>query len=172
MDIFLLILEVSGWIIASCFLWSIIEYIAHRWVQHSKTFNWIFSRIWESHMLLHHGRFYETFDADDDLASSHVGTELSGTFNVMGSFFIWLPLWFFSPMGAIIFICIAFFHGIVWTNLHIEMHRPEGRWFTHNPYYRYIRNHHKVHHEHMQYNYNAVFPPFADWLFGTLWNKK
>jgi hypothetical protein len=64
--------------------------------------------------------------------------------------------------------CVLYFAGYEYT--HYLMHVPRGHFVERFQWFRFIREHHRLHHEHMRYNYN-VFIPLADACLGTLITK-
>ncbi|HEU4753154.1 MAG TPA: sterol desaturase family protein [Armatimonadota bacterium] len=61
--------------------------------------------------------------------------------------------------------CVVYFAGYEYT--HYVMHVPRNRRMERWRWFRYIREHHRLHHQHMRCNYN-VFVPLADACLGTL----
>src|SRR4051812_39032935 len=61
--------------------------------------------------------------------------------------------------------CALYFAGYEYT--HFAMHAPRQRWFEKFGWFRFMRDHHRLHHEKMRCNYN-VFVPLADLCLGTL----
>jgi fatty acid hydroxylase family protein len=61
--------------------------------------------------------------------------------------------------------CTLYFAGYEYT--HYLMHVPSGHLVERFRWFRFTRNHHRLHHKHIQCNYN-VFIPLADFCLGTL----
>jgi sterol desaturase/sphingolipid hydroxylase (fatty acid hydroxylase superfamily) len=57
-------------------------------------------------------------------------------------------------------------HHWIWNKIHLEMHKPEHRSFSQWPVYKFLAQYHYLHHQHMDKNFNVVFP-FADYILGT-----
>ncbi|MGV3722306.1 MAG: sterol desaturase family protein [Actinomycetota bacterium] len=64
--------------------------------------------------------------------------------------------------------CVLYFAGYEYT--HYLMHVPRGHFVERFGWFRFIREHHRLHHQHARYNYN-VFIPLADACLGTLITK-
>lgn len=160
-------------IFSSYMLWSLIEYIVHRWPMHelwfAKTFH--FMDVFESHVILHHNRFYKkSFERSEDRAAKYVSMDLSACVNVLGTFFIWMPMWFIWPTFVFPFLFWGVIQAVVWSAIHREMHEPSGAWYSKNFLYRFLRNNHELHHKYPNYNFCAALPGM-DWIFGTYRNK-
>jgi hypothetical protein len=117
--------------------------------------------------MFHHGRFYKNFAGDSDPVAKYVGVDQGSLFNITGTAWVWLPMWFVWPAGAVAVFCGGLVHAFLWTAVHREMHEPHLRWFRNTRYFRYVEAYHRYHHEHPGRNFNALFPPLGDWLFGT-----
>ena len=61
--------------------------------------------------------------------------------------------------------CIAYFSGYEYT--HYLMHVPKGHYVERYRWFKFIKEHHRLHHKYMLRNMN-VFIPLADVTFGTL----
>jgi hypothetical protein len=71
-----------------------------------------------------------------------------------------------SWQGAIIFVLVVGMHHQIWNMIHLEMHKPEQRFFSSWPIYKFLAQHHCLHHIHPNKNFNVVFP-LADYILGT-----
>jgi hypothetical protein len=65
--------------------------------------------------------------------------------------------------------CTLYFAGYEYS--HYLMHAPAGHFVERFRWFRFIREHHRLHHDHMRRNYN-VFVPLADACLGTLVTSK
>jgi hypothetical protein len=65
--------------------------------------------------------------------------------------------------------CTTYFVGYEYT--HYLMHAPLGHPVERFGWFRFMREHHRLHHRHMRVNYN-VFIPLADVCLGTLRTKE
>ena len=143
---------------------SFVEYCSHRWIMHSKKFS---RTIFEQHSILHHGRYYRNFKDETDIAAKHIGVELSPFFTLGVMMPVWGILLFFSLPCGFILIFMSFLYGLLWTCVHLEMHEPKNRWFSHTSYFKYIREYHKLHHKYPYKNFNTLLPLGFDYIFGT-----
>lgn len=163
-------MEILLWIVGCIVTMAIFEYIVHRWLMHNavlgKRFSF-FAMTMEAHAILHHGRFFKTFDHDDDPASKHIDIELHPGKTLIEFSFVWGPLMYFNFIGGVVLVSVITLHGIIWTTIHREMHCPSGAWFSRFRIFKYLRNNHYIHHLHPMTNYCIVFPPFVDYIFGT-----
>jgi sterol desaturase/sphingolipid hydroxylase (fatty acid hydroxylase superfamily) len=72
----------------------------------------------------------------------------------------------FEPTTAIVFAVIAILNASIWSEIHDEMHRPRGAWFSSFAIYLYLKRRHYLHHRHQNTNFNTLFPMW-DWVFRT-----
>jgi hypothetical protein len=163
-------LALLAWLCLAYAFMSLVEYLLHRWPMHSRAFArrfpWLRDEFYR-HAVLHHGHYYnQKFERCADPAARYISVDLSPLFNVIGLSWVWLPLFYFAPLGGTVLACFIMTHAVLWTFIHREMHEPAGRWFCLTDLFRYWRNYHKVHHDHPNKNYNVVCPG-ADWLFGS-----
>lgn len=148
---------------------SFIEYAVHRWLMHNKRlarkFHFLHS-IFDKHAVFHHARFYRDFEFDKDPAAKYINLTFDPFLHVGLSLPVAALFWFISPFLAISFSLIIFLHACLWNIIHCEMHEPKQTWFSKYRLYVYLRNYHKIHHDHPNKNYNVVLPGM-DYLFGT-----
>jgi sterol desaturase/sphingolipid hydroxylase (fatty acid hydroxylase superfamily) len=78
-----------------------------------------------------------------------------------------LVLVWFSVTGAIMFPVVVCLHHLIWNQIHMEMHKPESRFFSKWAAYRCVARHHYLHHRYPDKNFNVAFP-IGDFLFGTI----
>lgn len=172
-----MLLDILLWLALSYVIASAFEYVLHRWPMHNKALVRLvplFKRTFTSHAVLHHGRFYsgsKGFENNPDPVAIHVGVDLGPESNLMFSAPVWASLLiFWSIPAALTFMACAALHGIIWTMIHREMHKPERAWFTwlwpFSKAYAFWRGYHKAHHDHPNRNFNVVCPLF-DFIFGT-----
>jgi len=166
----LLVLQVAGWVIGLTVLMSFIEHQVHRRVMHRKGF--FSSRIaalktaFEQHAIVHHGHYLKTFHDEPVPAGTDRGIQLSMREGFLESLPFSLVIAVFSYTGAIIFPVIACVHHYIWNKIHMEMHKPEDRFFTRWSVYKFLARHHYLHHRYPNKNFNVVFP-LADYVLGT-----
>lgn len=166
----MLILQVAGWFIGSCVLMSLIEHQVHRRLMHRANFfsgrTNKFKRVFEAHAIVHHGHYSKIFTdepvppgEDKEIRLNVHNALIKGAPIALIMAFVWWP-------GAIIFLAVACLHHWIWNKVHLEMHKPEQRLFSHWPAYKFLARHHWMHHKHPDKNFNVVFPLF-DYIFGT-----
>jgi len=163
-------IEIVLWLILSYFMMSLIEYGLHRYPMHNLQWvtRWKVARAtFERHAVLHHGRWFKTFDKEDDIAAKHVSLVLNPIENLLGLSPVLFLLYFLvSPVACYTFGAFVAAHALVWTVIHSEMHMPRGRWFAKTRLFQALRAYHKTHHEHPRTNFNIVCLG-TDHLFGT-----
>ena len=166
----LLVLQVAGWVVGLTVLMSFIEHQLHRRVMHRKGF--FSSRIaalktaFEQHAIVHHGHYLKTFHDAPVPSGTDRGIQLSMREGFFESLPFSLVIALFSYTGAIIFPLIACTHHFIWNKIHMEMHKPEDRFFTRWSVYKFLARHHYLHHRYPNKNFNVVFP-LADYVLGT-----
>jgi hypothetical protein len=70
-----------------------------------------------------------------------------------------------TTVGAI----AAVFFGLSSFNvLHFRFHVPSDTWFQRTWVFRFLKEHHRLHHKDMTKNFNVSFLPLADFCLGTL----
>jgi hypothetical protein len=166
----MLILEISGWLIFSCILTSFIEHQVHSKLMHRSNFlsghTRSFKRMFEAHTLVHHKHYAQIF-CDAPVPR---GEDREIRLTVRKAPIKALPfaaiIALVSWHGAAVFVAVMTFHHWAWNKIHLEMHKPEQRIFSHSRVYRFLARHHFLHHRHMDRNFNVVFP-LADYVLGT-----
>ncbi len=159
---------------------SFAEWMVHRYWMHRPflIFGYKFDYPFKAHAIVHHGKFKadRTYVLENHPPETKMGDQktipmawwngpaliaIASFPFVMWSLFH--PAWFIvgCVTGA-----IASYYG-VYEYLHWCMHYPKGRWFEGTRLYKWIDEHHRLHHEHMGTNYNVVLP-LADLCLGTL----
>lgn len=162
--------EFLGWFLFSCVCMSFIEHQVHSRLMHRKNFlsdrSAVFKKIFESHSIVHHGH-YATSYTDEPVAR---GSDREIRLNPLRGVFKALPFAcvfaIVSWKGAVIFVGTVVWHHLVWNQIHLEMHKPEGRFFSRWRLYKYLARYHYLHHCHPNKNFNVVFP-LADFILGT-----
>ena len=66
-------------------------------------------------------------------------------------------------MTLLIVVCL---HHFIWNQIHMEMHKPEKRFFSHWSTYKFLARYHYLHHRYPNKNFNVVLP-LADYVLGT-----
>ncbi|HEY9731596.1 MAG TPA: hypothetical protein V6C89_06775 [Drouetiella sp.] len=159
-----------GWLLFSCMMMSFIEHQVHARMMHRKFFLAkrfaVFEKMFTSHAVLHHGTYAIEFSDEPVPPGEDKGIRLSVFEGVVESIFIAFVLCFISPIAAVAFVIVVAFHHTVWNLIHLEMHKPEGRFFSQWAVYKFLARHHMLHHNYPTKNMNVVFP-FADYVLGT-----
>ena len=81
---------------------------------------------------------------------------------------------FARPSAASAVFCTTLGYYVAYEVVHFCSHLPEGHWLTRVPGLRYMRAHHRAHHEPRRMhsmNFNIVFP-LADLVLGTLVSRR
>jgi hypothetical protein len=158
----------QGIALGATFLYgSFFEWALHRNVMHRKT--WI-SYPFELHAMLHHKLFQhdETFHAQDDEMKKHVTfvpRDYILLLLVNAPVFLTVELIFQIPVTAggllacLIYLC-------AFDLLHWAFHVPNGRFFENWGWFRWIKQHHLLHHRYQNRNLNVVLP-LADFVLRT-----
>ena len=164
-------LTVLGWFGFCVVLMSFIEHQVHCHFMHRKTFLAEFiaplKRIFKSHAIMHHGQYHKIY-ADEPVP---IGEDRGIRLNVVEGMIEALPfsavIAIFSIPCAIMFPFVAAMHHRLWNLIHLEMHKPEQRFFSKWPIYRHLARHHYLHHKFPGKNFNVVLP-IADYITGTI----
>jgi len=153
----------------SATLMSFVEHQVHRRLMHRKgllcRFS-VFRKIFEHHAILHHGHYHQVFSDEPVAPGQDRGVRLS----IREGFFEALPvaalIALVSWQCAITLVIVVCLHHFLWNKIHLEMHKPEQRFFSDWPIYQFLARHHYLHHRHPDKNFNVVLP-LADYVLGT-----
>lgn len=146
---------------------SFLEWIAHRFILHSKA---IISFAYEEHDQQHHEQYGhgETFA----VPKFEYGRDFNLRDWLLFLGFI-LPMWavlewyvIHRPIMIGVFVsACAYLHAF--NVIHRHFHAPTGTWLERTAVYRFLHEHHRLHHQRRRRNLNVVFP-FADFCLRTL----
>ena len=152
---------------------SFIEWIAHKWILHSELFT---SFAYKLHQVQHHTYFQgdETYEWKGDEATKwkldHV---LFVPRDYLGFIVGTAPLWLGAELLA--GVPVAFGAALstlaslqLFNSMHYRYHVPSDTWFQRTWFFRYLKEHHRIHHEDPRTNLNVAFFPLADLCLGTL----
>ncbi len=160
-------LSFAVWFLYAC----LFEWVAHRYFMHAPRFP--LKDAFRGHME-HHRTFRgdHRFDVDDPEPVHGVTLRwyaFPGILLGHVPVFLLLEALLGVPMlwGAVA-ACSIYFAGYEYT--HYLMHVPRGHFVERFAWFRFIREHHRIHHRYMRCNYN-VFVPLADACLGTLRRK-
>ena len=164
---------IAGWFVAMVVLMSVIEHQVHCRLMHKKPRLWFMrgikarNRIFTSHAVEHHTQYRKTFHDDPVPHGEDRGIRLNVLEGLVESLPVSLALVWFSVTGAIMFPVVVCIHHLIWNQIHMEMHKPENRFFSKWAAYRCVARHHFLHHRYPDKNFNVAFP-IGDFLFGTI----
>ena len=158
------ILQIVGWFIFSCILMSFIEHQVHCRLMHRRTA--AFRRAFEAHALNHHRHYSKIFSDEPVAPGEDKEIRLTVHKAPIKAIPIAVLIALVSWQGAIVFVAVACLHHWVWSQIHLEMHKPEQRIFSKWPGYKFLARYHWLHHRYQDKNFNVVFP-FADYVLGT-----
>jgi hypothetical protein len=158
--------------VLACLFWfgyaCFFEWVAHRYFMHAPRFP--LQDAFRGHMA--HHQIYRGdpgFQADPDDHPEGVALRWYAFPLIilchLPVFFIFEWLTGLPTLWGAVAGCALYFVGYEYT--HYLMHVPRGHLVERFGWFHFIRNHHRLHHEHMRCNYN-VFIPFADACLGTL----
>ena len=152
-----------GWIFMSG-----VEYASHRWTMHKWSFmDYISPGTFADHAYKHHGKYYKVFNAEEDPIGRDFGLLLGYRWALIVSMLLMAICKYCNiPVFGLAFSSVLFLHHYIWNQLHVEMHKPQGRWFSKLNVYKYLCRHHYLHHKHVNRNFNGMLPLF-DWILGT-----
>lgn len=162
--------QTVGWLIISGVMISFIEHQVHAKLMHKRNFlskyTKAFKRVFESHAIVHHQHYSETFidepvppGEDKEIRLTVIKAPIKVLPLVIGLALV-------SWQWALCFVATLYFHHWTWNKIHLEMHKPESRGFSRWPIYKFLAQHHFMHHQYPNKNFNVVFP-FADYVLGT-----
>lgn len=166
-------IQVVGWFAAMVVLMSIIEHQIHCKLMHkSPRFPWLRGlearkKIFTSHAVKHHGQYREHFHGTPLPAGEDRGIRLDLFEGLLQAVPVCACLACVSFMAAAIFPLVVCLHHLIWNQIHLEMHQPQGRFFASWAAYRFVARHHFLHHRHPDKNFNVALP-VGDWIFRTV----
>ena len=167
------ILSIAGWFVAMVVLMSLIEHQVHCRLMHKKPRHFLWrnlsarKRLFTSHAVEHHTQYRATFHDDPVPHGTDRGIRLNLREGLLEALPMSLVLGFFSLTGAIMFPLVVCLHHTIWNLVHLEMHKPEKRFFSRWPAYKFMARHHFLHHRYPDKNFNVAFP-IGDFLCGTI----
>jgi hypothetical protein len=160
------------------FVGSFIEWAAHKFILHS---NAILKFAYQLHDVQHHNYFKgdETYcldknDKENAWKLDHVEFVPRDYVMFMA---VTTPLWvlaeFLAGVPVIIGGCAAVLFSLqLFNSMHYRYHVPSDTWFQGTWFFRYLKEHHRIHHQQTNRNLNVAFFPIADFFLGTLVKKK
>ncbi len=150
---------------------SCIEWFVHRNFMHEKRYKtWpVVGYFFRSHAEEHHVHFKcATFHNDSKLHTiilkRWAGPSLILIASIPGALLSWYTqLW----MPLAIFAVVATLYYILFEYIHIVMHSTKDHWFKRTKWFKFLTEHHHLHHCNWNKNFNLVIP-LGDYLFKTL----
>lgn len=158
------VLAFAFWFVYSSFF----EWFVHRYFMHVRRFP--FADAFRGHTLVHHQIYHgANFQAPQGERPRNVTLRW---YAFPGMLLLHLPLfallqWLtgWSIFWGAVAGCVVYFAGYEYT--HYLMHVPSGHFVERFRWFRFLREHHRLHHKYMLRNLN-VFVPLADICYGTL----
>lgn len=154
-----------------CFIMSGLEWWSHCHLMHRRklarlTGSAKLQEFYDFHAKGHHAKYYRDFDHEPDEIGRYFNLQIRIRSGLILSAPFMVLAYFVDPLTLWVILAGAILQPLVWTACHFEMHDPQGRWWSRNPIYRYIRHHHFLHHRHQTKNFGGLLP-FFDWLMRT-----
>ena len=165
------------------------EWIAHRYVYHRPWRSEFMNHIHTLHQVHHHWRYYPpteyTRDGDVDYISvlpSHAYRLCKSPFErataYAGQYLLYVlpmvlllivPGWLVSRNWAftITLLILTLFMCHMFVRVHDYIHQPAGRWMERQFWFKFLNQHHYIHHVDTESNVNFLLP-LGDLLLGTL----
>jgi len=168
-----LVVNLACWFGALVVLMSIIEHQVHSRLMHKKPRHFLWRdhparrRIFTSHAVEHHRQYRANFHDDPVPPGEDRGIRLNVWEGLLEALPVSIPLWFFSPTGAVMFPMVVCLHHVLWNQIHLEMHQPSGKPFAQWKAFKFVARHHFLHHRYPDKNFNVALP-VGDFLFGTV----
>jgi hypothetical protein len=162
-----------GWFLVLAVLMSLIEHQIHCRLMHKKPRHFLVrnlrarNRIFTSHAVEHHKQYRQEFHDDPVPHGEDRGIRLNILEGIVESLPVVIVLAPFSITGAVMFPMVVCLHHVIWNQIHMEMHKPEGRFFANWAAYKSVARHHFLHHRYPDKNFNVAFP-IGDFLFNTV----
>jgi len=163
-------IELLAWLAISAVIMSFAEHQIHRHLMHNSNFLsrrfQPFKQTVESHAVLHHGHYRAIFSDEPVPPGQDRGLRLSLKEGFLEALPVACLIATISLPGAIILVMVVCLHHFFWNIIHVEMHKPEQRFFSSWPLYKWLARHHYLHHRYPNSNFNVVLP-LADYVLGT-----
>ncbi|MFN5756662.1 MAG: hypothetical protein ACK54F_02205 [Planctomycetia bacterium] len=171
--ILLQFLGIAAWFVVCVVLMSLVEHQVHCRLMHKKPRLSLLrnlkarNRIFTSHAVEHHTQYRQTFHDDPVPHGEDRGIRLNILEGIVESLPVFIVVAPFSITGAVMFPLVVCLHHVIWNQIHMEMHKPEGRFFANWAAYKMVARHHFLHHRYPDKNFNVAFP-IGDFLFSTV----
>jgi hypothetical protein len=127
------------------------------------------------HAVEHHTQYRKSFHDEPLPPGEDRGIRLNLWEGLVESLPLSLALWGLSAItgystflvGACVWPMVVALHHTIWNQIHLEMHKPEGRFFKNWAAYKFVARHHFLHHRYPDKNFNVALP-VGDYIFGTV----
>jgi hypothetical protein len=155
---------------------SFFEWVYHRYWLHRP---WLPPQMFTAHTLVHHQlcKHDDTYHVHDEEQEEALTFQWwAGPVLVAINLLPYLAAWWalgsrisFLHPGAMVagFASVYFLYYLAYEGFHFLMHKPSIGWIERSRVFRFLDNHHRIHHSQMGRNFNVVFP-LADLVLGTL----
>ena len=169
----MLALQIVAWFVVLSIFMSLVEHQVHARLMHRKpTFFLVRNlrariKIFTSHALEHHAQYRHEFHDEPVPPGEDRGIRLNVREGLIEAIPFSLVLAPFTTVGAIMFPVVVCMHHLMWNQIHLEMHKPERRFFSKWAAYKHVARHHYLHHRYPTKNFNVALP-VGDYLFGTV----
>lgn len=145
-------------------LLSFVEYVGHRWVLHKmRLARYLGSRLLKemchNHMVLHHGREYRHREKRRDDQPAQLAA-VGLVVGVLAALIVY-PI---DPLTVKILAVSAVVYAPLAWEVHNEMHRARGRFYSKWRLFLYLEEKQRQHHLHPDTNFNVLLPLW-DWVF-------
>ena len=159
-----------AWFVVLAVLMSFIEHQIHRTLMHRKNILSgrlpAFKKVFEHHAILHHRHYHKIFNDEPVPHGQDRHLRLSMKEGFLEALPISVLMTTISWQGAMTFLIVVCLHHFIWNQIHMEMHKPEKRFFSHWSTYKFLARYHYLHHRYPNKNFNVVLP-LADYVLGT-----
>ena len=149
---------------------SFIEWGVHKFIMHKP-----FIKYGYLHTTSHHARFGadETYHAQSVEDRDHIlFTWKEYTLFPLLCIVLYAPIEILIGKPVLVGGVAAAFVGLqMFNSLHWRFHEPSDTWFQRTWFFRFLKEHHRIHHDDMDRNFNVYFFPLADFCFGT-WKRR
>jgi len=156
---------------------SFFEWVYHRYWLHRP---WLPPQMFTAHTLVHHQlcKHDDTFHVHDQEQEEALTFHWWGgpaliAINLIPWAGVWWPVRAMNVPGTLIVaslitLVVTFsLYYAAYEGFHYLMHRPKVAWIEHSRPFKFLEQHHRIHHVHMGKNFNVVVP-LADLMLGTL----
>lgn len=149
---------------------SFIEWIVHRFIMHKPWIHYGYLHVTSHHTFFGWDASYESDPWDAEMIEHGVAFTwreyvLFGGFCLLAYGALeWVTG---APVAAGAMLSVVA-NLLMFDLLHHAYHVPKDWWFQRTYFFRFLKEHHRIHHEDMTKNFNVSFLPVADFCLGTL----